>query len=159
MIKISVKNSQQMERALKNALTKYRDAPAVTVGIHEDTGNHPDANMTNAKLGATLNYGVPGRIPARPWLIPGYKKGERRYVKDLQNSIEEGLNLPTAMLRVGALATGEVQQFMTDLREPPNAPLTIKLKGSDNPLIDTGELRSSVNYKLVKSLPDEGGLS
>ena len=159
MIKISVKNSQQVEKTIKEALVKYKDAPAVTVGIHEDAGNHPNANMTNAKLGATLNYGVPGRIPARPWLIPGYKKGERRYVKDLKNSIEEGLNLPTAMLKVGALAKDEIQQFMTDLRRPRNAPLTIKHKGFDNPLIDTGVLRSSVDYKLVKSLPDEGGLS
>lgn len=159
MIKVKVKNSQAVESALKNALLKYKDAPSVTVGIHEDTGNHPDAGMTNAKLGAILNYGIPGKIPPRPWLIPGYKQGEKRYTKDLKHSIESGLNLPTAMLRIGSLATGEVQKYMTDLRVPPNAPLTIALKGSDNPLIDTGLLRSSITYKLTYSTLKEGGLT
>ena len=158
VIKVKIKGTQQVEAALKKAFGEWNKAPSLTVGIHQTAGRHPNADMTNAKLGATLNYGVPGKIPPRPWLIPGAKKGERRYTKDFQHSIESGMNVPQAMLRIGALSKGEVQKFMTDLKTPPNSPLTIALKGSSNPLIDTGELRASVDYKLVTNIPEEGGL-
>ena len=157
-IKVSIKGTQAVEAALKKALSAYKEAPSVTVGIHEAAGMHPDATMTNAKLGALLNYGNP-KIPPRPWLIPGFKSGETRYAKDLKNTIEGGGTVEMAMVRVGTLAKGNIQRFMTDLKTPPNAPLTIALKGSDNPLIDTGELRASVDFILQRGIPMEGGLS
>ena len=52
--------------------------------------------------------------------------------------------------RVGAKAVGGVKSYMTALKEPPNALSTIKRKGSANPLIDTGELRRAITYKVVK---------
>lgn len=60
------------------------------------------------------------------------------------------------MEQVGAFAAGATQQYITDLRDPPNAPYTIEKKGSDNPLIDTGSMRSSVTYKVTDQKPDEG---
>lgn len=57
---------------------------------------------------------------------------------------------------IGAVTAGEVQQYMTDLKTPPNAPYTIQQKGSSNPLIDTGALRASVTWKIVDEKPTEG---
>lgn len=159
VMSIKVKGTQKVLAALKRAFGDWNKAPSVTVGIHQAEGMHPQADMTNAKLGAVLNYGLPEKnIPPRPWLIPGVKKGEKRYAKDFKHSIENDMNVPQAMLRIGALAKGEAQKFMTDLKTPPNAPLTIKLKGSSNPLIDTGVLRHTIDYKLVTNIPKEGGL-
>jgi hypothetical protein len=31
---------------------------------------------------------------------------------------------------------------------PPNSPVTVALKGSSKPLIDSGELRGAVTYKV-----------
>ncbi|MEF2551313.1 hypothetical protein VQ042_08035 [Aurantimonas sp. A2-1-M11] len=56
--------------------------------------------------------------------------------------------------RLGILAQGHVQQEITALRSPPNAPSTIRQKGSSNPLIHTGAMRAAVTFQLGES---EGG--
>ena len=44
----------------------------------------------------------------------------------------------------------EIQQSIRQLRTPPNSPLTIAMKGSSNPLINTGKLRNSVDFEIIK---------
>ena len=41
-----------------------------------------------------------------------------------------------------------IAREITNLKEPPNAESTILKKGSSNPLIDTGDMRKSVKWKL-----------
>ena len=50
---------------------------------------------------------------------------------------------------IGLEQEAETKKTLTDLRTPPNAPSTIKAKGSSNPLIDTGELRSKISSTVV----------
>ena len=49
---------------------------------------------------------------------------------------------------VGAYAADVIQQRIVDLKEPPNSPITIALKGSSNPLVDTGHMRQSVTWEV-----------
>ena len=49
---------------------------------------------------------------------------------------------------VGAWAADILQQRIVDLKEPPNSPATIALKGSDNPLVDTGHMRQAVTWEV-----------
>ena len=49
---------------------------------------------------------------------------------------------------VGAYAADVVQQRIVDLQEPPNSELTQEIKGSSNPLIDTGHMRQSVTWEV-----------
>jgi len=49
---------------------------------------------------------------------------------------------------LGLQVVGQIQQRITSLREPPNKPSTIRRKKTDNPLIDTGFLRSSTTFEL-----------
>ena len=57
----------------------------------------------------------------------------------------------TAMKVMGMKVQADVQQAITVLSSPANAPSTIAKKGSSNPLIDTGHMRQSVSHRLVKS--------
>jgi hypothetical protein len=57
---------------------------------------------------------------------------------------------------VGVVATGKVQEFMTELSSPANAAATVKAKGSSNPLIDEGHLRASVTYQVTGDKLEEG---
>lgn len=106
------------------------------------------------KLGTTEAHVI--TIPPRPWLIPGVESA----VQDINDIIEQSLikakGTDETLEAVGAIAAGAVQQYMTDLKEPPNAKSTIKKKGSDNPLIDSGALRASVTHKIVNTKPEEG---
>lgn len=50
--------------------------------------------------------------------------------------------------KLGAALVGEIQRSITTLRQPANAPSTIALKKSSNPLLDTGFLRQSVTWRV-----------
>ena len=49
---------------------------------------------------------------------------------------------------LGALQVGLIQKTIRDGDFEPNRPSTIKRKGSDRPLIDTGRMRQSVHYVI-----------
>lgn len=163
---VNIKALQQAKRAIRSKLEQYAKVSqkTVTVGIHSDAGEHHDSGMTNAQLGALLNYGNPNNklygnpapIPPRPWLIPGVQSGKQDIVDTIAHGIANDLPLDQVLEQVGAFAAGAVQQYMVDLRTPPNTAYTIEQKGSDNPLVDTGALVQSVTYKVINEKPDEG---
>ena len=110
--------------------------------------------------GGYMELGVTGphkiTIPARPWLVPGVQSGTIEYLREIEKGVKKGDNLDMVLDRVGIIATGKVQQYMTDLKTPPNAPSTIAKKGSSNPLIDSGMMRQSVTYSVSPIKPSEG---
>lgn len=158
-------NADRIIAEMRRELAKFmKGAKNVTVGIHEDAGMH-EGGITNAQLGALLNYGNPDNkmygkadapIPARPWLVPGVEKSERDIIDAVGKGIADGQNVEQLIEQAGVIAAGSVQQYMTDLSEPANSPVTIAKKGSSNPLIDTGSLRQSVTYKIARNKPQEG---
>lgn len=160
---VKIIDFQLAKNELMRELKKIRGDQFVTVGIHEDAGVHA-GGISNAQLGALLNYGNetntlyghPAPIPPRPWLVPGVESGTQDIVDTIADGIEQGLPVTQILEQVGAFAAGAVQQYMTDLKDPPNSPYTIEQKGSSNPLIDTGALRASVTYKVTTEKPEEG---
>ena len=189
-INLKLVDFQRAQQAIEREMKKLRTNRSVTIGIHEDAGNHPDTDMTMAQLGATLNYGAtinhPGGtaygyktktdakndkfrflkngqgyavigytkphdivIPPRPWLIPGVASGTREIIAQIRDGIKSHQPVDDLLEGVGLVAAGKVQEFMTELRDPPNAKSTIRQKGSDNPLIDKGPLRASVVSKVT----------
>tara|TARA_R110000772_G_scaffold24212_12_gene64170 strand:- start:5220 stop:5696 length:477 start_codon:yes stop_codon:yes gene_type:complete len=157
MIKTTVTGAGNAKDAIEKALKEFMTDKYVTVGIHEDAGQHEDDGITNAQLGATMEFGTDnGNIPARPWLRPGVESGNEEYLNIITDSIESGEPLEKALEIVGVVAVAKAQQYMIDLKSPANAPQTIARKGSSNPLIDTGSLKSSVTHKVTSEKPTEG---
>ena len=158
MIKSTVSGADDVKKALANLLNSL-DTPMVTVGIHEDAADPPEGEIDMATLGAIQDLGN-DRIPARPWLRPGFEVGAEDYTKIMEDAVaqavEDGSSMDQAMNQVGLLAVGNVQQYMTELKSPANAESTVKRKKSANPLIDEGLMRSSVTYKIAQQKPEEG---
>ena len=100
------------------------------------------------------HYGTSRGIPSRPFLLNAIRKNRRKYIEALKTSgakiLRGEATLDQTMSKLGILAQGDIQQEITDLRTPPNAPSTIKAKGSSNPLIDTGEMRSKVTWQVKR---------
>lgn len=146
------------KKAIRNKLGQFVAATKrqVTVGIHADAGVHPKSGITNAQLGALLNYGNPHNtlfgnpapIPPRPWLVPGVETATQDIADTISHGVANDVPMEQILEQVGLFAVGGVQQYMTDLKEPSNSAYTVEQKGSDNPLIDTGALRASVTYKV-----------
>lgn len=152
---IKITGLQQVQDALQKELSKLMGDQYALVGIHESAGQVEGSVMTQATLGAIQHYGNE-RIPARPWLDVGVESGNKEYYEIIKEGIQNDLSAKQIIEQVGASAVGHTQQYMTDLKDPPNAPSTIRQKGSDNPLIDTGALRQSVTYTVTNKKPEDG---
>ena len=159
MIKVTVHDIQKAQHAVKKQVEKMMTDKSVLVGIHEEAGEH-EGGISNAQLGAVLHFGTKkaGKnnnitIPPRPWLDVGVQSGNQEYVSIIENGAED---LDQALEKVGAVAVGKVQEFMTALSTPGNADSTKKKKKSSNPLIDTGNLRQSVTYSITGEKTEEG---
>lgn len=156
MIKINVKDVGKATAELRKALDQLVNDQFVTVGIHEDANARPDdGSINNATLGAIQHFGN-DNIPARPWLDVGVSQSTKEYLQIIRDGIDDDLSMRQIHEQLGLVAKASVQQYMVDLRTPPNAPSTIAAKGSSNPLIDTGELRQSVDYEIQQGKPKEG---
>lgn len=149
---IKIIGLQQVQEALKKELSKFTTEYAL-IGIHESAGSVEGQPLTMAELGATQHFGN-DKIPARPFLDLGVAKGNREYLQTIQDGVKRGLTSEQIIAKVGLLAVGNVKDFITDLKSPPNAPSTIKRKGSSNPLIDTGAMRSSITYTISSKKPE-----
>ncbi|MED1201954.1 hypothetical protein [Heyndrickxia acidicola] len=93
-------------------------------------------------------------IPERSFVRSTFDEKNDEWLDFLEGQIEKVCELEidakTVFNRLGAKIVGDIQEKMRDIRTPPNAPLTVENKGSDNPLIVDGSLRRHVTWKLVR---------
>ena len=117
----------------------------------QDNINKAVWNEFGTKGGAS-GGGWGGPIPERPFLRNAMRNNASKYRNAMASSAERILlgqaTLDSVLTKLGTLAEQDVKNEITSLRSPPNSPVTIEMKGSDNPLIDTGEMRNSVRYKV-----------
>lgn len=91
-------------------------------------------------------------IPERSFLRAGLNK----HTKDIESEatklidyvMEGKLRARQALELLGQKVVDWIKQYLTDLKSPPLKPATIKAKGSSNPLIDSGQLRSAIDFKV-----------
>lgn len=91
--------------------------------------------------------------PARPFLRDSVDENEDvirdQCGKELKK-LTTGATAETVLKRVGALGVRLVQEKIVSGSFKPNAPSTIRKKGSDKPLIGTDRMRQSVKYVVKK---------
>ena len=91
-------------------------------------------------------------IPERPFFRNALAESERSVGRILQAGLDTKKMVVGERLagRVGAHVQGKIQDSITALKEPPNAPETVRRKGSSDPLLDTGTLRNSVAWEVER---------
>lgn len=136
--------------------TSLRGPKKVKVGLpsgeaDQDNINKAIWNHYGTKGGAS-GGGWGGPIPERPFLSNAMRDNVSSYRLAMKTSAKKLLvgqtSLNTVLSKLGIKAQGDVQGEITSLSAPANSPVTIALKGSSNPLIDTGELRGAITYKI-----------
>lgn len=102
--------------------------------------------------GGASGGGWGGPIPERPFLSNAMRNNRAAYRAAMKTSAAKLLrgetSLRTVLSKLGILAQGDVQEEITSLSSPPNSPVTIAMKGSSNPLIDSGEMRGAITWKI-----------
>ena len=91
-------------------------------------------------------------IPERSFIRSGFDENLDKIEKVVGRAIGEALSNMTVLdfELVGDYVAGQIKKYMTDLSSPPNSELTMNMKGSSNPLIDTGRMRQSITHKVVR---------
>ncbi len=119
----------------------------VYVGLRADT-----AEAGIVRYAAANEFGVPGRIPQRSFLRSTAREQASKWAGLMQTAAGEvldGGSVQAAFGRVGLVAVGDVRRKIVQLKVPPNAPSTVRRKGSNNPLVDTGRMGQSIDYRVV----------
>jgi len=128
----------------------------VQVGIVEPTYYGPDNdNLSVAQVWQWQEEGLPSQnIPTRPAIRVGFmapiKKGsyDKMFAESMQRIAEGKSTFKQEYTKIGMKARADLKQSVADWDTPRNAPLTIELKGFDNPLIDSGLLYESIDFKV-----------
>lgn len=105
-----------------------------------------------AQVAAVNEFGA-SDIPERPFMRQSFEnhEGELQAACDAaQRLVSSGGSAEQALQQIGVVAKGLVQDEIVNGGFAPNAESTIKKKGSEQPLIDTGTMRQSVNFVVKR---------
>lgn len=123
-----------------------------------DVGFFPDATYTDgtkvAEVAVANEYGDLTH-PPRPFMQPTFNNQKSKWQKVLANTISQqknNIDVKKALTTVGVVAQDDIKDSIDEWAKngtPRNAPATIAKKGFDAPLIETGQMRDSVHFKVT----------
>ena len=149
MVKVTVKVQQRGGKKLQRLLREAGKGgvSGVKVGFFS-TAKYQDGTPV-AAVAAWNEFGTK-TIPERSFFRNALAESERSVGRILQAGLDTKKMVVDEQLagRVGAHVQGKIQDSITSLKEPPNAPETVRRKGSSDPLLDTGTLRNSVAWEV-----------
>lgn len=125
--------------------------PFVKIGVQADAGMHKGSNTDMVVIASANEYGTrDGRIPERSFIRSTMDENRRKLLTKTKRLLKnEKYNIRKILNLLGLEITRLIQRKITTLSSPPNKPSTIRAKGSDNPLIDTGQLRQTIRHEVV----------
>jgi len=91
----------------------------------------------------------PERSYLRAWFDENVDVLQATMERLIGQVVEGKISGRAALETIGGYVVTHVQAYMVDLKTPPNAPSTIARKGSSNPLIDTGQLKDAITWRVV----------
>lgn len=121
----------------------------IDVGILDNAGTEENGE-TVANVAAYNEYGT-NHIPSRPFMRQTADKHGKEwgnFAQKATNRVIDGMSADQAKELLGNKAEGDMKAMVTGGSFAPNAPNTIKQKGSATPLIDTGRMRNSISHRV-----------
>lgn len=124
--------------------------------------NKYDSTNDNLKMAQVAQWNNEGHIndngsvtPPRPFMTVGlagaFKVGANKdNFEDMIKAVVKGQSVLTAMTKATTSFERTLRKVMLDWDTPPNSPVTIELKGFNNPLVETSELIANVTAKVEK---------
>ena len=124
-------------------------AYTLKVGFPEGSGGYEDG-VTYAQVAAYNELGT-STIPSRPFMKQSWENHPdvvEGICAQAKAVLDGGGDAQTVLNMIGTGLKGLMQQEIVSGNFVPNAPSTIRKKGSATPLVDTGAMRQSVQYKI-----------
>lgn len=139
-------------RILANIFSNAKES-YVTIGIHQEQGEQAHGDFTVAQIAAVHEYGSEdGKIPQRSFIRDTHDlnlRANRQWMKQVQARVLKGeLTQHQALTLMGEVGARQMTSRI-NLGIPPGLkPATIKRKKSSKPLIDSGQLKGSISFKV-----------
>jgi hypothetical protein len=138
--------------ALRKMLAQAKGL-SITVGVHDAEGgaSHQSTSATVADIASFHEFGT-NRIPARSFLRAWFDENKAKNLDILQKlgrAVLQGkLDVRTGLDLAGLRFVGDIQRRIKAHIAPPLNEATIARKRSSTPLIDTGQLWSSIRHRI-----------
>jgi phage gpG-like protein len=138
-------------KEFKKLLKKFQSVD-ILVGIPEDAIPYPDGTGT-AMVAAVHEFGAPSiNVPERSFLRSTIDEKRADYIdlfiKGFNKALEGSMEPKKVFSLIGLQAQTDVQKKIQTISKPALKKATIKAKGSEKPLIDTGHLLQSIRYEV-----------
>lgn len=102
--------------------------------------------------GGRSGGGWGGPVPERAFMRTAVHANRKKYQEAMRKSAAKILsgetNLNVVLNKLGLLVQDDIQGQILKNMPPPNSPVTIAMKGSSRTLIDKGEMKNAVTYKV-----------
>jgi len=151
MMEITVKEDSASKRRLERIRRTLIKATRSHVDVgYFDGSPHPKTGETEATVAAINEFGVESlNIPERPFMATTARSTKVGPV--IAGEVKRQLSNSRGGFRwntVGKFYANEVAVTIRDFSQPANAPMTISLKGFDNPLVETGHMMRNVDTRV-----------
>lgn len=135
---------------LRKVLKEMRSVKA-EVGIFPEA-HYPDGTPV-AYVAAIHVFGYPqGNIPVRDFFRPTVEDKKNEWARQVAGAaagaIQGKVDFRSGLEAVAAMAAGDISKSLSKLKDPPLSDGTIKRKGHDKPLVDSGQLLQSITFKV-----------
>ena len=121
----------------------------VVAGMLKDSGK-AENGASYVDIATWNEYGT-GRIPSRPFIRISADTNRQTWAKLAQqcvNNVIDGDSPRDAAQVVGHRMVEDIRKVFGSSELKANAPSTVRKKGRNEPLVDSGEMRRRVNFRL-----------
>lgn len=148
MATVRIKGGDRLTRRLTEMGRNVESAKTLRVGFLENA-TYPDGTPV-ALVAAVQEFGSPANnIPARPFFRSMVKDKEGEWPDAIAALLKtNGYDAEKTLNKAGLTIAGQLRDSIVNGKYAPLAPATIRRKGFDRPLVDTGHMLNSVDHEV-----------
>ena len=154
-----IKNLEELERYyVVIGITAKNDSKLIMIAnVHEYGCNIPVTDKMRGFFAYNFDVHLKKstkviKIPERSFIRSGFDKCNQKFAdyEDILMSVVDGdISAKTFYEIIGQGGADMMRDFLiNDVKSPANSGLTMKIKGSSNPLVDTGRLANAIDYEI-----------
>lgn len=146
----TIKGGEKLAAALAKIARSVDHPATVRVGFLEKA-KYPDGKPV-AMIAAINEFGAPSRgQPPRPFFRNAIAKHKGEWPGAIAGLLRANdYDVAKALDLTGYAIAGQIRQSIIDLTDPSLAPSTVRKKGFDKPLIETGTMLNSIDHEVVE---------
>lgn len=144
----TINSANRLADKLLKIVKSTEGQPRVSVGFLRGA-TYPDGTPV-ALVASVQEFGSPANnIPPRPFFRLMVAEKSKDWPEAVRLNLKAtDYDAHTTLDRMGQGIKAQLQTSIQTLTDPPLAPATVRKKGFDKPLIDTGHMMNSVDYRV-----------